>query len=65
MATAEELQSQVDQLKKQIKDKSIGKIRTLDKQIQENSKIIEMTKSEITKLSIAVKTAERLVTGVQ
>lgn len=61
METAGELQVQVDQLTKEIKDKSTGKIRAMDKQIKECIKTIEMSKSEVTKLRVAVKTAERFV----
>lgn len=59
--TAGELQVQVDQLTKEIKDKSTGKIRAVDKLIKECTKNIDMSKAEVTKLRVAVKTAERCV----
>ncbi|XP_050294355.1 structural maintenance of chromosomes protein 4 isoform X2 [Anthonomus grandis grandis] len=57
--TAGALQLKVDKLTKEIKEKSTGKIRAVDKNIKDAAKTIESSKSEITKLKVAVKTAER------
>lgn len=53
------LQVKVDKLTKEIKDKSTGKMRTVEKHIKDCTKTIELCKSEITKMKVAVKMAER------
>ncbi|XP_030750331.1 structural maintenance of chromosomes protein 4 [Sitophilus oryzae] len=57
--TASVLQIQVDQINKEIKEKTTGKIRKVENSIKECTKIIEMCKSETAKVKVAVKTAER------
>lgn len=58
-AEASELQVQVDLITKEIEDKSLGKIKALDKNIKENVKAVDKLKSEIARLKVAVKTSER------
>ncbi|CAG9764069.1 unnamed protein product [Ceutorhynchus assimilis] len=57
--TAGALQAEVDKITKEIKEKSGAKIRTVDKNIRECAKTIVVLKSEITKMTVAAKTAER------
>ncbi|XP_060526989.1 structural maintenance of chromosomes protein 4 [Cylas formicarius] len=56
--TAGAFQVKVDKISGEIKDKSKGKIQ-VEKDIKECAKTIEGCKSNITKLKVAVKTAER------
>lgn len=57
--TAETIQVKVDELTKEINDKSLGKLKIIDKNIQDINKKINQAKAEIVRLNVAVKTAER------
>lgn len=57
--TAGALQAQVDEVTKEIKDKTSGKMKVVDKHINEATKTIDKCKAEITRLRVAVTTAER------
>ncbi|XP_066152945.1 structural maintenance of chromosomes protein 4 isoform X2 [Euwallacea fornicatus] len=56
---AGELQEKVDKITNEIKEKSTGKLKIVDKKIKECTKIVDMCKSEIIKLNVAVKTAKK------
>ncbi|KAK9877855.1 hypothetical protein WA026_020085 [Henosepilachna vigintioctopunctata] len=53
------LQVQVDELTKEIKEKTIGRMKKMDKEIGDVVKMMEKLKAEITRLKVSVKTAER------
>lgn len=57
--TAGVLQAQVDEITKEIKEKTTGKMKMVDKNINEAIKTIDKCKAEITRLRVAVTTAER------
>ncbi|XP_044758906.1 structural maintenance of chromosomes protein 4 [Coccinella septempunctata] len=56
---AGKLQVQVDKLTSEIKEKTIGKMKKMDKSINEVVDTMNKLKTEINKLKVAVKTAER------
>ncbi|XP_066249114.1 structural maintenance of chromosomes protein 4 [Euwallacea similis] len=56
---AGELQEKVDKITNEIKEKSTGKLKIVDKKIKDCVKIVDMCKSEIIKLNVAVKTAKK------
>lgn len=53
------LQNEVDRLTQEIEEKSIGKLRKLDKELKETVGIIDKCKKEVTRLNVATKTSER------
>ncbi|CAG9833958.1 unnamed protein product [Diabrotica balteata] len=53
------LQRQVDDLTAQIKEKTSGKMKTIDKNINEATKTVDKCKAEITRLKVAVTTSQR------
>ncbi|ENN71991.1 hypothetical protein YQE_11282, partial [Dendroctonus ponderosae] len=57
--TANQLQTKVDKLSKKIAEKSTDKIKPLDKKIKDRVASMELCRSQITKLRVAVRTAER------
>ncbi|CAH1155594.1 unnamed protein product [Phaedon cochleariae] len=57
--TAGALQVQVDEVTNEIKEKTSGKMKAVDKNISEATKTIDKCKAEITRLRVAVTTAER------
>lgn len=58
-AAANEVQIQVDEITKQIKAKSSDKIKAIDKNLKDIGKQIEVLKSEINRLNVAVSTSAR------
>ncbi|RZC39072.1 structural maintenance of chromosomes protein 4, partial [Asbolus verrucosus] len=58
-AAAQEVQIDVDKLTKEIKDKTSGKMSSVDRSLNEVIKTIDKCKTEITKLRVAVTTSER------
>ncbi|KAJ8924806.1 hypothetical protein NQ315_000960 [Exocentrus adspersus] len=57
--TAGALQTQVDKITKEIKDKTSGKMKVIDRNINEVTKTIDKCKTEITRLRVGVTTAKR------
>nr|XP_023017853.1 structural maintenance of chromosomes protein 4 [Leptinotarsa decemlineata]XP_023017854.1 structural maintenance of chromosomes protein 4 [Leptinotarsa decemlineata] len=57
--TAGELQIQVDKISGEINEKTSGKMKAIDKNINEATKTIDKCKAEITRLRVAITTAER------
>ncbi|KAG5889944.1 hypothetical protein JTB14_018839 [Gonioctena quinquepunctata] len=57
--TAGELQAKVDKISEEINAKTSGKMKVVDKNISEATKTIDKCKAEITRLRVAVTTAER------
>lgn len=53
------LQRQVDQITEEIKDKTTGKMRIIDKKIKDAANTIDKCKGEITRLRVSITTAER------
>jgi structural maintenance of chromosome 4 len=58
-ANAQELQVDVDKLTAEIKEKTTGKMRTVDKNLSETTKSIDKCKAEVTRLRVAITTSER------
>lgn len=56
---AGKLQVQVDKLTSEIKEKTIGKMKKMDKSINEVVDAINKLRTEVNRLKVAVKTAER------
>ena len=56
---AQEIQVNVDRLTEEIKAKTTGKMRVVDKSLNEVSKSIDKCKSEITRLRVATTSSER------
>lgn len=59
-ATASVLQVEVDAVTKEIEEKTTSKIKAVDKSIKEATTLLNKCKAEITRLNVAIKTAERL-----
>lgn len=57
--TAGALQAQVDEITKEIKEKTTGKMKAVDKNINEVTRTIDKCKAEITRLRVSITTAER------
>lgn len=57
--TAGALQAKVDEVTKEITEKTSGKMKAVDKNINEATKTIDKCKAEITRLRVAVTTADR------
>lgn len=58
-ATAEELQQEVDKLTGAIREKTVGKMRPVEKKLEETTKLLNKTKEEITRLRVAITTSDR------
>lgn len=58
-ADASELQVKVDAITKEIKLKTSGKMKEMDDKINRNAKNIDILSAEISKLKVAIKTANR------
>lgn len=58
-AAADEIQNTVDEITKEIKAKSSDKIRAVDKSLKDIVKQIDILKSEINRLNVAVSTSAR------
>ncbi|KAJ3660188.1 hypothetical protein Zmor_004654 [Zophobas morio] len=58
-AAAQEIQSKVDRLTEKIREKTTGKMRAVDKSLNEVSKSIDKCKAEITRLRVATTASER------
>lgn len=59
--TAGVLQAEVDEITKEIKEKTTGKMKAVDKSINEVTKTIDKCKAEITRLRVAITTSERFI----
>lgn len=57
--TAAVLQTEVNQIVKEIEERTIGKIRVVDKSIKEVTTQLGKCKAEITRLNVAIKTSIR------
>ncbi|KAB0799073.1 hypothetical protein PPYR_06953 [Photinus pyralis] len=56
---ANEIQVQVDRLTHEIKEKTVGKMKAMDKNLKDVQNTIDKCKSEITRRNVATKTAQR------
>lgn len=54
-----ELQGKLDVIESEIETKSSGKIKAVDKNIKEVANNLSKIKSEISRLTVAIKTSER------
>lgn len=54
-------QSEVDTISEEINQRTTGRIKTIDKSINEVVKSIGKIKAEITRINVALKNAERLI----
>ncbi|KAK5646128.1 hypothetical protein RI129_004592 [Pyrocoelia pectoralis] len=56
---AGEVQVQVDRLTNEIKEKTVGKMKVMDKNLRDVQNTIDKCKSEVTRRNVATKTAQR------
>ncbi|KAF5289359.1 hypothetical protein FQR65_LT11870 [Abscondita terminalis] len=56
---AKKIQVKVDKLTEEIKEKTVGKMKAMDKKLKDVTDSIDKCKSEITRRNVGIKTAER------
>ncbi|KAK4886823.1 hypothetical protein RN001_003094 [Aquatica leii] len=56
---AKKIQVQVDRLTEEIKEKTVGKMKVMDKKLKDVTDTIDKCKSEITRRNVGIKTSER------